>query len=73
MRQRILSLLLALALLAAIPAVSALAEERTAPADSASAETAPPEDGETESAPESPEETPDRRIPLRRGRTWRTT
>ena len=45
MRQRILSLLLALALLAAIPAVSALAEERTAPADSASAETAPPEDG----------------------------
>lgn len=57
MRQRILSLLLALALLAAIPAVSALAEERTAPADSASAETAPPEDGETESAPESPEET----------------
>ena len=57
MRQRILSLLLALALLAAIPAVSALAEERPAPADSASAETAPPEDGETESAPESPEET----------------
>lgn len=57
MRQRILALLLALALLAAIPAVSALAEERTVLADSASAETAPPEDGGTESVPEAPEET----------------
>lgn len=59
MRQRVIALLLALGLLAAMPAVSALAEERTAPASAG--ETAEPvpetESGETEDAEtEEPEE-----------------
>ena len=76
MRQRITALLLALAVLASVCAVSALAEERPAPADTAQAESP-----EGEDRPASPEtlrrqrRRPHRRQrpgpPPWRGRTWR--
>ena len=46
MKQRVIALLLALALLAAVPAVSALAEERTAPADASQPDQAAAPEGE---------------------------
>ena len=46
MKQRVIALLLALALLAAVPAVSALAEERTAPADTSQPDQAAAPEGE---------------------------
>ena len=54
MRQRITALLLALAVLASVCAVSALAEERPAPADTAQAES--PEGEDRPASPETPAE-----------------
>lgn len=59
MRQRLIALLLALASLASVCAVSALAEERTAPADGVQTEQAgPPAEGEPETS-EEPEAAPE--------------
>lgn len=85
MRQKIIALLLALAVLASVCAVSALAEEQPVPAEDAQAaqtETAEETSGETseETSGETPEGSDPAEVseeteepPPRRGRTWRKT